>query len=172
VREAFAGVRGSLKRRFQNRCLFPLNPVAIVALSTNRFLLSRDRAVRAKLGPMNRRFAIATFLGILMIAPGFAAEEKTITGWVLDSACAITKGLKKPISSECAVACARKGSPLAILLDNGTLYWPIADTMPADGQNERLLPFAGKRVTVTGKIYKQGGSNSIVIEKIAEAGGK
>ena len=84
---------------------------------------------------MKSRFAVATFLGILMITPGFA---------VLDSACAIIKGLKKPIRSACAVACARKGSPLAILLDNGALYWPIADTMPADGQNERLLPFAGK----------------------------
>jgi hypothetical protein len=134
------------------------------------FLLSRNPAVRVELGAMKHRFAIATVVGILLSASGFAAEEKTLTGWVLDSACAITKGLKKPISSECAVACAKKGSPLAILLDNGTLYLPIADTMPADGQNERLLPFAGKRVTVTGKVYKQGGSNSIVIEKIAEAG--
>jgi len=108
-------------------------------------------------------------LAIAVVLLSVSASAETITGWVLDSACAITKGLKKPISSECAVACAKKGSPLAILLDNGTLYWPIADTMPADGQNERLLPFAGKRVTVSGKIYKQGGSNSIVIEKIAEA---
>jgi hypothetical protein len=134
------------------------------------FLISPKREVGVKLSAMKHQLGIATVLGILAIAPGFAAEEKTITGWVLDSACAITKGLKKPISSECAVACAKKGSPLAILLDNGTLYLPIADTMPAEGQNERLLPFAGKRVTVMGKLYKQGGSNSIVIEKIAEAG--
>jgi hypothetical protein len=107
---------------------------------------------------------------MLTIAHAFAAEQKTITGWVLDSACAITKGLKKPISADCAVACAKKGSPLVILLDNGSIYWPIADSMPAEGQNERLLPFAGKRVTASGKVYKQGGSQSIVIEKIAEAG--
>jgi hypothetical protein len=119
---------------------------------------------------MKHRFAIAGVLSLLMTASGFAAEEKTVTGWVLDSACAITKGLKKPISADCAVACAKKGSPLVILLDNGTIYLPIADTMPAEGQNERLLPFAGKRATVTGKVYKQGGTNSIVIEKIAEAG--
>ena len=115
---------------------------------------------------MNHRLLLAA---TLITVSAYAAEEKTITGWVLDSACAITKGLKKPISSDCAVACAKKGSPLAILLDNGTLYWPIADAMPAEGQNERLLPFAGKRVTVSGKIYTQGGSHSIVIEKIADA---
>jgi hypothetical protein len=118
---------------------------------------------------MKQRSAIAVFLGILLSGSAFGAEQKTVTGWVLDSACAITKGLKKPISSECAVACAKKGSPLVILLDNGTLYLPIADSMPAEGQNERLLPFAGKRVTVSGKVYKQGGTNSIVIEKIDNA---
>jgi hypothetical protein len=118
---------------------------------------------------MKHRLAIATTLGIFATASGFAAEQKTVSGWVIDSACAITKGLKKPISADCAVACAKKGSPLVLLLDNGLIYWPIAESMPAEGQNERLLPFAGKRVTVTGKAYKQGGSNSIVIEKIGEA---
>ena len=106
---------------------------------------------------------------LLLGSTAFAAEQKTVTGWVLDSACAITKGLKKPISSECAVACAKKGSPLVLLLDNGEIVWPISDTMPAEGQNERLLPFAGKRATVTGKEYSQGKSNAIVIDKIVAA---
>jgi hypothetical protein len=57
-------------------------------------------------------------------------------GYVLDSACAFTKNLKKPISAECAVACARAGSPLVILSDEGTVYWPIAETTPSSGQNE------------------------------------
>jgi hypothetical protein len=118
---------------------------------------------------MNQRLAIATLLGILTSAAAFAAEQKTVTGWVIDSACAITKALEKPLSVDCAVACAKKGSPLVILQDNGSIYWPIGDTMPAEGQNERLLPFAGKRVTVTGRAYRQGGSNAIVIEKVIEA---
>jgi hypothetical protein len=44
--------------------------------------------------------------------------------------------------------------------------------MPAQGQNERLMPFAGKRVTATGKTYVRGGSTAIVIDKISEASGK
>src|SRR5512144_719288 len=85
-------------------------------------------------------------------------ERKTVTGWVLDSACAFTKGLSKPISRECALACAKKGSPLVILQDDGTIYWPISEGTPATSQNDRLTPFAGKRVTGTGKIYVRGGS--------------
>jgi hypothetical protein len=40
--------------------------------------------------------------------------------------------------------------------------------MPADGQNKRFVPFAGGRVTATGKTYVRGGSTAIVIDKIPE----
>ena len=105
---------------------------------------------------------------VLLLGATGKETSKFVTGWVLDSACAFTKDLKKPISSECAIACAKKGSPLVILDDSGVIYWPISESMPAVGQNERLLPFAGKRVTVSGKLYIRGGSRAIVIEKIDE----
>ncbi len=95
-----------------------------------------------------------------------SGRPATVKGYVLDSACAFTKGLKKPISGECATACAKAGSPLVILSDSGTIYWPIADTTPSSGQNEKLLPFAGQRVSATGKAFARGGSTAIVIEKI------
>jgi len=102
----------------------------------------------------------------------FAAETaktENVRGYVLDSACAFTKGLKKPVSAECATACAKAGSPLVILAPSGTIYWPIADTTPSSSQNDKLLPYAGKTVTVSGKIYRRGGSTAIVISKIEEA---
>lgn len=112
-------------------------------------------------------------LAAVLAAGSDAGKSVTVSGYVLDSACAFTRGLKKPISSQCAQACAKAGSPLVILSDNGTIYWPIADTMPASGQNEKLLPFAGQKVTASGKAYERGGSTAIVIEKItAEAGQK
>jgi hypothetical protein len=90
----------------------------------------------------------------------------TVKGYVLDSACAFTKGLSKPISKQCATSCANAGSQLVILTDDGTIYWPIADTTPSSGQNPKLLPFAGDKVIVRGKVYQRGGSKAIVIEKI------
>jgi len=95
-----------------------------------------------------------------------ASPPETIKGYVLDSACAFTKNLKKPISSDCAVACAKAGSPLVILADSGTIYWPISDATPAQGQNDRLMEFAGKRVAVTGKVYQRAGSRAVVIATI------
>jgi len=111
----------------------------------------------------------AVFLVLVAAAVCLSAPDThtvTVKGYVLDSACAFTKGLSQPISKECATSCANAGSQLVILASDGTIYWPIADTMPASGQNSRLLPFAGDRVTVSGKIYMRGGSKAIVIEKI------
>jgi hypothetical protein len=116
--------------------------------------------------------AVGVFAALLATGSD-AGKSVSLNGYVLDSACAFTKGLKKPISAQCAQACAKAGSPLVILADNGMIYWPIADTTPSAGQNEKLMPFAGERVAASGKVYARGGSTAIVIEKIAaEAGQK
>ena len=113
------------------------------------------------------RLSIMCLLLVAALAAGTdAGKPVSVKGYVLDSACAFTKNLKKPISAECAVACAKAGSPLVVLSDDGTIYWPIADTTPSSGHNERLLPFAGKRVTANGKVFQRGGSSALVIEKI------
>ena len=119
---------------------------------------------------MKLRSVVKIAVPLVLVIAVFAAEQSaksvTVKGYVLDSACAFTKGLKKPVSSECAVACAKAGSPLVILTATGTIYWPIADTTPSNSQNDKLLPYAGKQVTVSGKVYDRGGSKAIVISKI------
>ena len=114
------------------------------------------------------RLRISTFILLLAATCLTAADSPTVTvkGYVLDSACAFTKGLSKPISKQCAISCAKAGSQLVILADDGTIYWPIADTTPSSGQNPKLLPFAGDKVSASGKIYERGGSKAIVIDKI------
>ncbi len=116
------------------------------------------------------RWGILTVL-TLPLPLHVTAEEKqaAIKGYVLDSACAFTKDLKKPISTDCAIACAKAGSPLVIRSDDGAIYWPISDSMPATGQNPRLMKFAGQRVVAHGKVFEKGGSKALVIEKIETA---
>ena len=102
-------------------------------------------------------------LFVLVSVQAVRAESKPVTvkGWVLDSACAFTKDIKKPVSAECAKACAKAGSPLVILADNGSLYWPTSDAMPATGQNRRLTKFAGRKVTAGGERYELGPSRAV-----------
>jgi len=115
--------------------------------------------------------ARATPLIVLAAASGLllGAQQTSVTveGYVLDSACAFTKNLEKPISRDCALACAKNGSQLVILTSDGKIYWPIDEKTPAEGQNARLAEFAGGRVKATGKLYERGGSHALVIERIA-----
>jgi hypothetical protein len=94
---------------------------------------------------------------------------ETIKGYVIDSSCTFTKHLKKPVSPDCAVACAKAGSDLVIQTDAGVIYWPISADTPAAGQNDKLMSYAGKMVSVTGKVYTKGGSKAIVIDKVEAA---
>ena len=118
------------------------------------------------------RLVLSCILLVIAFASTGAARSISVKGYVLDSACAFTKELKKPISAECATACAKAGSPLVILSDDGTIYLPIADNTPASGQNEKLLPFGGQRVKVKGKFFLRGGSSALVIEKIEALSGQ
>ena len=71
--------------------------------------------------------AACVFAAVMGLASD-AGKSATVNGYVLNSACAFTKGVNKPISSDCAEACAKAGSPLVILADDETIDWPIADT--------------------------------------------
>jgi hypothetical protein len=115
-----------------------------------------------------QKLLLSLLLAAAAVAAGYdAGKPITVKGYVLDSACAFTKGLKQPISRDCAVACAKAGSPLVILGDDGTIYWPIASTVPSSGQNEKLMPYAGQKVSATGRVFERGGSSALVIENIA-----
>jgi hypothetical protein len=110
--------------------------------------------------------AIVLVCALSSVSRGDAKAAK-VKGWVVDSACAFTKNLKKPASPECAISCAKAGSSLVILDDDGRIYWPISDQMPAVGQNDRLMEFAGKRVVATGKLYERDGTRALAIDTIA-----
>jgi hypothetical protein len=115
--------------------------------------------------------AAISLCGLAVVSRG-QQKSVSVEGYVLDSACAFTKNLEKPISRDCALKCAKAGSQLVILSDDGAIYWPIAETTPASGQNAKLLEFAGGRVTAKGKLYDRGGSRALVIEQISAAPAK
>jgi hypothetical protein len=74
----------------------------------------------------------------------------------------------KPLPNGCVEACVRGGSPLVILTKDEHVYHPISAEMPDVDVRQRLLPFVGKLVKVTGHVYSRGGSDAISLEKIEE----
>lgn len=60
----------------------------------------------------------------------------------------------------------RGGSPLVVLTKNERVYHPISAEMPDVDVRQKLLPYVGKLVKVTGHVYSRGGSSAISLEHV------
>ncbi len=86
------------------------------------------------------------------------AKTETITGKVVDQSCYVkdkanNTGVdhKMPADTkDCAIACAKKGRPMAILTDDGKVY-TIAGDLAAEN-NATLVPHISHTVEVTGDV--------------------
>jgi DNA/RNA endonuclease YhcR with UshA esterase domain len=94
----------------------------------------------------------------------------TIEGLVRDIACPVQnlEATATHYNKKCLLACARKGSPLIILTKDGDLYLPMSDQMPDADEQQKLMPFLGKYVQVTGTVYERKGTHAIAISEIKE----
>ena len=94
----------------------------------------------------------------------------TVVGFVRDAACLLRNKnatvAKDEESRKCIIQCVRAGSPLAILTKSGELYTPFSAQIPDRDERRRLLPYAGKYVRATGRLFERGGTHAISIEKI------
>jgi hypothetical protein len=120
--------------------------------------------------------SIGTIVGIVLLA-ALAAQTQTeanlpttsIVGYVRDSGCVHRfHEVLKPLPNGCVQACVRGGSPLVILTKDEKVYHPISKDIPDVDVRQKLLPFTGKLVKITGHVYSRGGSDAISVEQIQE----
>jgi hypothetical protein len=121
--------------------------------------------------------AITRVAVVLLAATATFAQQPTekeapsvsITGYVRDSGCVHRfHEVIKPLPNGCVEACVRGGSPLVVLTKDEQVYHPISPEMPDVDVRQKLLPFVGKLVKITGHLYSRGGSNAISLEQIEE----
>src|SRR5208282_3388103 len=88
--------------------------------------------------------------------PSSHQSKATIEGLVRDIACPIQNLQAKAteFNLQCALECARHGSPLIIQTADGELYIPISGSMPDTDQREKLMPFVGKYVRANGTVFE------------------
>jgi hypothetical protein len=109
-----------------------------------------------------------TALAMLTVAaaPALAATE-TVTGTIVDQSCylkdkANNAGVDHKMPADvkgCAIACAKKGRPLALLTADGKVY-TIAGGLAADN-NAKLVGHVGHKVVVTGDVMTKDGATTI-----------
>ena len=117
---------------------------------------------------MRKLFAgltVAAFV-VALGAPAFAKEE-TVRGQLIDQTCYMkdkvnNKGVdhKMPADTkDCAIACAKKGQPLALLTSDGKLYTIAGDL--AATNNAKLIPDISHTVAITGDTMDMNGKMMI-----------
>jgi hypothetical protein len=80
------------------------------------------------------------------------AAQQTVQGELVTIMCVAKNGAKGqgPAHADCAIDCAKKGYPLAVLAADGTLF-KITGPLAADN-NEKLQSLLAKRVVATGEV--------------------
>jgi hypothetical protein len=127
---------------------------------------------------MIRFLTLGVVVSLLTLSLAFGAEEMkgketmkkepktlTILSEPVDPACYISQGLRGEGHKACAEACHKAGQTLALLSDDGSLFFAI-EGKPGTNPDGQLVPFIGTKVKVTGKVFESGGAKAMVVEKV------
>ena len=106
-------------------------------------------------------FLTIAAISIASVLPALAAdkeeETKTVKGEVLDMACYLDHGASGEKHAGCATKCISSGLPVGIKdASDGKVYFVIGAHKP---MNKELAEYAGKEVTLKGKVATKDGIN-------------
>lgn len=94
-----------------------------------------------------------------------AASDKTLTGEIVDLMCYTDHNAAGEKHASCAAKCIKDGGPVGIVSD-GKAYLVVGEHKP---MNSELSEFAGKTVTLKGKLASKGGismlENAEIVKK-------
>jgi hypothetical protein len=116
-------------------------------------------------------FSVAVVVaGLVAVWSVQAAEEKaapavTVKGEVLDMACYLDHGAKGEKHAQCAQTCIESGLPVGIKGEDGKTYLLIGEHKPL---NKELAQYAGKTISVKGKLASRDGINMIANAEIVK----
>ncbi len=94
------------------------------------------------------------------------AADASVTGNLRDGFCFVTMGAQGPSHKQCAMACAKKGIPVA-LIQNGTKKMFVL-LPPKDKQSlpDAVIDKMEEEVTITGKEYTKNGVTYLTVESV------
>lgn len=100
-----------------------------------------------------------TAAGFMFALPALADDNSTtVKGEVLDMACYLDHGASGEKHATCAKTCISSGLPVGLKDADGKVYLLIGDHKPL---NEQLADYAGKQVSIKGKVVTRDGINLI-----------
>jgi hypothetical protein len=115
-----------------------------------------------------KNIAVAGLLALVAATSVYAAAE-SVTGELVTVMCVAKNGEKGqgPAHVDCAIDCAKKGYPLAVLTPDGSLY-KITGALTADN-NAKLQSLLAATVTATGEVAGDGSERTIDAATVVRA---
>ena len=122
---------------------------------------------------MRNLFVGVTVAGfVVLLSVPLLAKTETVKGQIVDQSCYMkdkvnNKGVdhKMPADTkDCAVACAKRGQPLALLTSDGKVY-TIAGTLAANN-NAKLVPHVSHTVEITGDVMDMKGTMMVTAAEV------
>jgi hypothetical protein len=102
--------------------------------------------------------------------PKYDGQPGSVTGYIRDAACLLRNpdagAPTTPETLDCAQKCVRGGSPLVVFTTDQHMYFVISTTDPDTGQHRRFLPYVGKLVRASGRVFERDGIHGIAIQKV------
>lgn len=123
---------------------------------------------------MKKLVSVLGVLVLLLAIPVLAQEKKaekemTISGEVVDVACYMMGEAKGEGHVKCAQACAKAGGALGILTSDGKLYVSLLPDDHKNSPNAILMDHIGHQVEAKGFVRAKGGTQGIMIRRVAMA---
>jgi hypothetical protein len=122
---------------------------------------------------MRKLFACLVAAAFVMAlgAPAMAKTE-TVKGQIVDQACynmdksntGVDHKMRNGDTKDCAIACAKRGRPMAILTSDGKVY-ELGGALAADN-NAKIVPHISHTVEVTGDVTEKDGKMMIAADSV------
>ena len=106
---------------------------------------------------------LVVFTGVIQV---YGAETVSVTGEIIDTYCYGLMGAKGPSHRQCAIDCVKKGIPAGLLEDGTNKVYVLLPSKDKSPLPPAVIEKMGEKVTVTGKVYSQGGSQFLTIDSI------
>ncbi len=114
------------------------------------------------------KFAIAG-IGLVLsvgLSSGAYAADKSVTGTLEDSFCYVTAGAHGPGHKQCAMGCAKKGIPVALVEKGTDKMYVLLPEKNASSLPDSVINKMEDEVTVTGDEYSKGGITYLTVKSV------
>ena len=116
---------------------------------------------------MRTLFSVLGALALVAVIASPAFSQQSVQGRLVDQGCYLKDKAnnadndhKMPADTAgCAIACAKKGLPLALVAEDGKVY-SIAGDLTAEN-NAKLVPHMGHIVAITGAVATKGDTATV-----------